>query len=141
MAKRKTAIDCQRRQGLPVKDGALAFNDRDRGRILFGQIVDVSLEGLCFQYRDSADDPGLARTARQPGGNETLDIVFGAHDFTLTDLPVIPVSDYETAPLHPYWPVSRGRCRCVKFGKLSRDQLMNLKRFIQLSGENHLSVE
>lgn len=121
---------------MPVKKGALAFNDRDRGQILFGPIVDVSLEGLCFQYRECADDPGQARKAREPGGSETLDIVFGAHDFTLTDLPVMPVSDYETASPHPAWPAGRGRCRCVKFGRLSRDQLTSLRRFIQLSGEN-----
>lgn len=136
MAKKVTVSERRRRQRQPVKNGALAVTDRNAGQILFGQIVDVSLDGLCFNYIESVHQREEGHADRQDRENETLDIVLSSHNFTLTDLPVLTVSDHETVPPQPYGPAGRWRCRCVQFGKMTQDQVANLKQFIQINGES-----
>lgn len=133
MGKRRTGIERRSRKRQPVKNSALAVNADMAGRILFGQIVDLSLDGLCFNYIENVPCRGLPQTDGLSWGNETLDIVCSSCDFILTDLPVRPVCDRETAPPGSHWPASRWRCKCFEFGELTTDQHLNLKEFIQIN--------
>jgi hypothetical protein len=145
MAKRLKANEQRAGKWQPVKKYALAvINVRSAGQIIFGRIVDLSLDGLCFNYLDGLSFNYIENVPHQDGArpdrpcseNETLDIVCSSHDFVLTDLSVLPVFDHETVPPPVGWPVGRWRRRCVKFGNLTQDQSANLKRFIQINGEN-----
>ncbi len=112
----------------PVKNGALAFNAKK-----CGQIVNISLEGVSFQYVD-ADKCGTPKqNASRKVSSETLDIIFGEYNFTLNDLPVEVISDYQVTMLHPYRAETMKRCRCLKFGELTPEQLFRLKRFILIN--------
>ena len=115
------------KERITARKGALAFNG-----MRSGQIVDCSLDGLCFQYRGTKGS-AMLRHARGEIAVGSLDIVFGAHGFTLIDLPVNTIADYQMSTLPTKGTDAAIRRRFVTFGQLNPDQLSCLKRFLQLN--------
>ena len=116
------------RDRIAAGKGALAFNGSRHG-----QIVDCSQEGLCFQYEARGNEgSAILCHAWKEMAADTLDIFFGAHDFSLIDMPVFSLADYPVFTLHTNTAVRVIRYRHVTFGKLSLDQLSCLKRFLEL---------
>jgi hypothetical protein len=127
MAELENSKDRRRSPRVAAGKGALAFNGKQ-----YGQIVDASLEGLCFQYI-SRRKGGTERNASRCKASNSLDIVFGAHDFTLVDLPVTPTADYEIFSPQDQKTGVNIRRRILTFGDLTSHQLFLLKRFLLLN--------
>jgi hypothetical protein len=72
-------------------------------------------------------------------GKGTLDIVFGAYDFTLNGLPVKTVADFQVSDLSIEKTKRIVRRRSIAFGKLTSEQFFNLKRFLLLSQYGEIS--
>ena len=71
--------------------------------------------------------------AQEEMGKGTLDIVYGAYDFTLVGLPVETVADFQASVQDTGKSRQIVRRRALTFGKLSLEQLFSLKRFLLLS--------
>ena len=117
----------RRRERISAEKGAIAFNGGAQG-----QIIDASLEGLCFQYFAKIDKTAV-RKAQEGMGKGTLDIIFGAFDFTLVGLPVETVADFQVPARDTGKSRQIVRRRSFTFGKLTPVQLFNLKRFLLLN--------
>jgi len=116
-----------RRGRISTEKPAIAFSG-----LQYGQIIDADLEGLCFQYFTSTKETA-ARKVQEGEGKGTVDIVFGAFDFTLVDLPVEATADFQVSALDTGVSKQIVRRRALTFGKLTSEQLFSLKRFLQLS--------
>jgi hypothetical protein len=127
MAESVNSSDRRRSERVAANRGALAFNGR-----LYGQIVDASLEGLCFQYI-SHRKGGAERNVRKCKATGSLDVVFGEQDFTLVGLPVKSIADYQVSSGQEDEPPVHIRRRVVTFEKLSPQELFLLKRFLLLN--------
>lgn len=130
MKERSNLHDRRIAQRFPVKTGALAFNAK-----ICGQIIDISLEGLSFHYiEQNRETPQRVIDSGKPrSGAKTLDIIFGDYNFTLNDMPIKIISDYEVNAPHPYRSTATKRRRCVQFEKLNPEQRFWLKRFILIN--------
>ena len=118
------------RERYPVKKGALAFKDMDN----HGQILNVSLTGLRFQYPEYCPGRRASKDNQIQKSNGTLDIVFASQDFTLVDLPVRVIVDQRAPSDSLGRPMLGVRCCSVQFGKLSREQAEGLSMFLKLNG-------
>jgi hypothetical protein len=123
----------RRRGRISAQKGAIAFSGSQHG-----PIIDASLEGLCFQYVTNKNKTAF-RNVQEEMGKGTLDIVFGAYDFTLNGLPVKTVADFQVSNLSTEKPKRIVRRRSIAFGKLSSEQFFNLKRFLLLSQYGEIS--
>lgn len=125
------AIDAsttERRRGrIVVEKGALAFNGR-----YIGPIVEVSAEGLCFQYLADKSRAEV-RKFQNAMGADTLDIIYGAYDFALTGLPVQTIVDFQISSRETDRSTVMTRRREVIFGQLTPEQSFSLKRFLLLN--------
>lgn len=117
----------RRRERISAGKGAYAFSGKQ-----YGQIVDVNLKGLCFQYAAGAGWSGEGNIT-QERGEERLDIIFGAYDFTLVGLPVQTVADFRIPSPEAKAGNLMVRRRAVTFGELTSEQVFSLKRFLLLS--------
>lgn len=115
------------RERVSAERGAWAFSGNHQG-----QILDVNLQGLCFQYTTEVKQ-SVRRDVQKGMGEGTVDIVFGAYDFSLVGLPVETVADYQIAGRQTAEGWHRFRRRVVTFGQLSPEQLFELKRFLLLN--------
>ena len=101
-----------------VKEGAIAaikpYSD------VLGQIIDISIGGLSFQYLDSHFN------SKQ--GKNML-ILFTKADFLLEDIPFSTVADFKMAESNRFSSLPMRR-RCVRFKSLSLDQTQSLMHFI-----------
>lgn len=128
MSHQTNFTDRRNKERHAVKSGALAFNAKK-----CGQIVNISLEGLSFQYIDTSKCGTSRQNGLRDASSETVDIMFGDYDFSLNDLPVKVVSDYQVTVQHPYRAETMKRRRCLKFGELTPEQIFRLKRFILIN--------
>lgn len=88
----------------------------------FGQLIDISRDGLSFRYiADVVND--------MPASSFEIDIFFGSGDFYLERLLLIPVSDH--AEKRGYSVQSIMRRQCVQFDELLPNQIPRLEYFIQ----------
>lgn len=127
MTRLSSRVERRRNNRVSAGKGAVAFH---AGK--YGRIIDVSLDGLCFQYfDDKSEEKGREADKQKAGGS--LDIVFGAYDFFLVDLPVRVVADFQASSHHSGEHAGIVRRRTVVFEELASHQLFNLKRFLLLN--------
>lgn len=117
----------QRWGRIAAEKGALAFNGR-----YIGPIVEISAEGLCFQYL-ADQSRAEARELQNDMAADTLDIIYGAYDFALTGLPVQDIVDFQISDLETDRSTVMTRRREVVFGQLTPEQSFSLKRFLLLN--------
>lgn len=92
----------------------------------FGQIIDISRDGLSFRYINGA---------KSQSDPFEIDILFGDKGFYLERLSLVPVSDCAEKNGFSLRPLMRRRC--VQFGDLMPNQISQLEYFIRnfTSGE------
>jgi len=125
MSSQYNSIGRRKKERIAVRKGALAFNGSR-----CGQIVSCSMTDLCFRYRGERI-PVMLRHGDAAADN--LDIVFSAHEFYLTDLPVASVADYPMTTLSAHPKSAVMRLRHLTFGPLSAKQHTRLERFLHLN--------
>ena len=112
-------IERRKHRRLQVQDIAFAVL-RDQGRQL-GQIMDISMGGLAFNYIAG-------------GGNDDsafeLDILLAYKGLYMKKIQFKTISDFQIANKSPFSPITMRR-HGVKFGKLTLKQTSMLKNFIQ----------
>jgi len=123
----------RRRGRISAQKGAIAFSGSQRG-----QVLNASLDGLCFQYVTYKNKTAV-RNVQEEMGKGTLDIVFGAYDFTLVGLPVETVADFKVSNLGKEESNRIVRRRSITFGELTPEQIFDLKRFLLLSRYGEIS--
>ena len=109
-----------------VNEGALAFVASK-----YGKIIDVSMQGLSFEYIIKANKPSLIHHFQTK--NFTLDITFSIYDFCLVDLPIVVISDQEMKTGSNHRAIMTKRRCGVHFKDLATNQESLLKRFIILN--------
>ncbi len=127
MMRNAMTAERRRKERISARKGAIAFSDRR-----YGQIIDASLDGLCFQYYTSTSKT-TDRNVQEERGKGKLDIVFGAFDFFLVSLPVATVADFQVSLLDTGKSRQIIRRRVLSFGKITAEQLFRLKRFLLLN--------
>lgn len=90
-----------------------------------GQIMNLSLKGLCFNY--------IVNDENIPEGDE-VDILLAEDNFYLGALPCRIVREKTEANELPFTPIVM-RQRAVAFEGLNPEQLQTLKRFLKAHGQ------
>ncbi|MGD9023088.1 MAG: PilZ domain-containing protein [Deltaproteobacteria bacterium] len=85
-----------------------------------GQVVDLSMAGLAFQYNADSEPPDTS---------SELDIVSADPDFYLSGMPFQIISDLEMDGV-PFRSVRKRRCG-LRFGDLTAEQVSNLEFLIE----------
>jgi CheY-like chemotaxis protein len=111
-----------------ARKGALAFNGLE-----YGQIIDVSEGGISFQYISRPGHRSVLPIKRLKADTKSLDIVFSDYDFTLIDVPVNLIGDFQTPALPTIRPIDLNRKRSFSFAGLTPDQRDQLKRFLVIN--------
>ena len=112
-------IERRKNRRLQVQDIAFAVL-RDQGRQL-GQIVDISMGGLAFNYIAGG---GNADSAFE------LDILLAYKGLYMKKIQFKTISDFQIANKSPFTAITMRR-RGIKFGELTPKQTSMLKNFIQ----------
>ena len=112
-------IERRKHRRLQVQDIAFAVL-RDQGRQL-GQIMDISMGGLAFNYIAGG---GNADSAFE------LDILLAYKGLYMKKIQFKTISDFQIANKSPFSPITMRR-HGVKFGKLTPKQTSMLKNFMQ----------
>ena len=115
---RRRLADRRRKTRYTVKEGAYAALINHSNRL--GQIKDISLVGLSFQYIDNQE-------MFQP--DSVLKIILSGSGLFMEDLPYKPVSDYEIDNDYTFSSLKMRQMH-IAFGDLSSQQLSQLDDFI-----------
>jgi hypothetical protein len=121
-------IERRKHRRLQVHDIAFAvLRDQDRR---LGQIMDISMGGLAFNYIAS-------------GGNadstNALDILLAYKGLYMKKIRFKTISDFQIANKSPFTPITMRR-RGIKFDKLTPKQTSMLKNFIQKRTINSMNA-
>lgn len=128
MELQKVIHERRKRDRIMVRKGALAFNGME-----YGQIIDVSEGGISFQYVSRPEHRPVLPLKRRDGEASRLDIVFNDYDFTLVDVPVNLIGDFQTTALPTIRPVDLHRKRSFSFAGVTAYQRNQLKRFLVIN--------
>lgn len=104
-----------------AKDRAFAVLGPDFKK--FGQIIDISRDGLSFRYIADAIGDHLLNTSFE------VDIFFGDENFYLDRVSLVPISD--CAERKGFSVRSIMRRQCVQFDELMPNQVSQLEYFIK----------
>ena len=118
MTDRKEQVERRQHIRFQVREGA--FVVLGPHFTIVGEIIDVSKAGLAFRYIT-----GEERSSQSSG----LDILFAGGSYCLRNVPHKTVSDF-VMPNEFATPSATTRRRGVQFGKLTHDQIGDLKSFI-----------
>lgn len=122
MVGRKRTIERRKNKRYKAVDGAYAAISPNSHKL--GQIIDISMGGLCFKYIDTSSEAD-ERDAK------TEDAIFlSSMGYYVGDLPFKTVSDYEV-PNSPSFSAMKIRKRHVKFTDLTLKQLFDLDYYLR----------
>ena len=125
MAANQGMVERRKHKRYQAQDGAIAaFRNH---AIKVGQIMDISLGGLSFQYIDEGE---------QPKKSFDLDIFLTENVFRIESVPAQTISDFEIVSEVPYSSVKIRR-HGAEFGELTQKQVSQLHYFFQ----NHTTGE
>jgi hypothetical protein len=118
MPEDKASDDRRKRRRLCVPDGAFVIlSPSDAG---VGRIIDISIDGLSFDYV----------TNQEPSGEPTeLEIFVTGSAFRLYKIPCKTITDLKTFEIPQM--LSHRRRSGVQFGKLTRSQKSQIEYFMQ----------
>ena len=117
--KRKRLAERRKRKRFQVHVGAFAVIRPESTKL--GQIIDISHEGLSFQYPVAAS---------QSNGASELDVFLAGDGFYLEKIPIKTVSDLKVPKKFSNRSLPMRRCG-VQFGELTDNQIAQLEYFIQ----------
>ena len=119
ISKNKKQVDRRRHKRFHVRDNTFVVLRAPLSTNV-GQIIDISMGGLAFNYID-----GL----RQANNYSKLDILLSNRSFYLDKIPFNTISDCKAPNKVPFSSIEMRRCG-VHFGKLTPEQISQLKYFI-----------
>ena len=122
MVGRKRTIERRRNKRYKAVEGAYAAISPNSHKL--GQIIDISMGGLCFKYIDTSSDPDQMEKASEEA------IFLSSMGYYVGDLPFKTVADYEVTNA-PSFSSMKIRKRHVQFTDLSFKQLFDLDYYLR----------
>lgn len=122
MVGRKRTIERRRNKRYKAVDGAYAAISPNSNKL--GQIIDISMSGLCFKYIDTANK------SDKPEKRNEESIFLSSMGYYVGDLPFQTISDYEMTNT-PSFSSMKVRKRHVKFTDLTFKQLFDLDYYLK----------
>lgn len=122
MVGRKRTIERRRNKRYKAVEGAYAAISPNSKRL--GQIIDISMGGLCFKYIDTANKP------EEPEKRNEESIFLSSMGYYVGDLPFQTIADYEITDT-PSFSAMKVRKRHVKFTDLTLKQLFDLDYYLR----------
>lgn len=119
MVGRKRTIERRRNKRYKAVEGAYAAISPNSKRL--GQIIDISMGGLCFKYIDT-ENKSEERTEES--------IFLSSMGYYVGDLPFQTIADYEITDV-PSFSAMKVRKRHVKFTDLTLKQLFDLDYYLR----------
>ncbi|MGD9824221.1 PilZ domain-containing protein [Desulfobacter sp.] len=122
MVGRKRIIERRRNKRYKAVEGAYAAISPNSKRL--GQIIDISMGGLCFKYIDTANKP------EEPENRNEESIFLSSIGYYVGDLSFQTIADYEITDT-PSCIAMKVRKRHVKFTDLTLKQLFDLHYYLK----------
>lgn len=120
----RKSIERRKNKRYQPGENAIAAISSDSDKL--GQIIDISMGGVCFKYIDT----GIER--RSTGTKEAEIIFLSSMAYSVKDLPVRTVGDYKIENL-PSFTSMKLRKRHVQFVDLTVTQLFDLDHHLRQS--------
>ncbi len=122
MVGRKRTIERRRNKRYKAVEGAYAAISPNSHKL--GQIIDISMGGLCFKYIDTATNSDMTEQTREEA------IFLSSMGYYVGDLPFQTIADYEVTDA-PSFSSMKVRKRHVRFTDLSFKQLFDLDYYLK----------
>jgi len=122
MVGRKRTIERRRNKRYKAVEGAYAAISPNSNRL--GQIIDISMGGLCFKYIDTADKSSA------PEEKDEESIFLSSIGYYVGDIPFQTIADYEITDT-PSFSSMKVRKRHIKFTDLTLKQLFDLDYYLK----------
>lgn len=122
MVGRKRTIERRRNKRYKAVEGAYAAISPNSKRL--GQIIDISMGGLCFKYIDTPNK------SEGPEKKDEESIFLSSMGYYVGDLPFQTIADYEITDT-PSFSSMKVRKRHVKFTDLTLKQLFDLDYYLK----------
>ncbi len=129
MVGRKRTIERRRNKRYKAVEGAYAAISPNSHKL--GQIIDISMGGVCFKYINTASAPDPPDQASQEA------IFLSSMGYYVGDLPFKTISDYEVTNA-PSFSSMKVRKRHLKFTDLTFKQLFDLDYYLRNNVSEHL---
>ena len=121
MVGRKRTIERRKNKRYKAVEGAYAAISPNSNKL--GQIIDISMGGLCFKYMDNEDN------IEASGKRDEESIFLSSMGYYVGDLPFQTIADYEMTEI-PSFSSMKVRKRHVKFTNLTFKQLFDLDYYL-----------
>jgi len=122
MVGRRRTIERRRSKRYKAVEGAYAAISPNSNKL--GQIIDISMGGLCFKYIDTLNK------SEEPGKRNEESIFLSSMGYYVGDLPFQTIADYEMTDT-PSFSSMKVRKRHVKFTDLTFKQLFDLDYYLK----------
>ena len=122
MVGRKRTIERRKNKRYKAVEGAYAAISPNSKKI--GQIINISMGGLCFKYINTEND------SEEPVNRNQESIFLSSMGYYVGDLPFQTIADYEITDT-PSFSSMKVRKRHVKFTDLSFKQLFDLDNYLK----------
>lgn len=122
MVGRKRTIERRKNKRYKAVEGAYAAISPNSKKI--GQIINISMGGLCFKYINIEND------SEEPVNRNQESIFLSSMGYYVGDLPFQTIADYEITDT-PSFSSMKVRKRHVKFTDLSFKQLFDLDNYLK----------
>lgn len=122
MVDRKRTLERRRNKRFQAVEGAYAAISPNSQ--ILGQIIDISMGGICFKYIDSSDEDKDEHPQREES------IFLSSMGYYVGDLPFRTVSDYQVVNA-PSFSSMKVRKKHVQFIDLSFKQLFDLDHYLK----------
>ena len=122
MVGRKRTIERRRNKRYKAVEGAYAAISPNSHKL--GQIIDISMGGLCFKYIDTAVSSETTNQSREEA------IFLSSMGYYVGDLPFKTIADYEVTDT-PSFSSMKVRKRHVRFTDLTFKQLFDLDYYLR----------
>lgn len=122
MVGRKRTIERRKNKRYKAVEGAYAAISPNSNKI--GQIIDISMGGLCFKYINTENK------SEEPVNRNEKSIFLSSVGYYVGDLPFQTIADYEMTD-RPSFSSMKVRKRHVKFTDLTFKQLFDLDHYLK----------
>lgn len=122
MVGRKRTIERRRNKRYRAVEGAYAAISPNSNKL--GQIIDISMGGLCFKYIDTENE------TEEPRKRNEESIFLSSMGYYVGDLPFQTIADYKMTDT-PSFSSMKVRKRHVKFTNLTFKQLFDLDYYLK----------
>jgi len=122
MVDRKETVERRKNKRYKAIEGAYAAISPNSQKL--GQIIDISMGGICFKYIDTRNDDQNSGTQREDS------IFLSSMGYYVGNLPFKTVADYEIINA-PSFSSMRVRKRHIQFNELNFKQLFDLDCYLR----------